>query len=690
MSATGKTDAPHRQDSLGGPAPRRGAARALPLVAAALVILGVVVLAAALTVTGGAYAPSAAGLPDPGPIVGWGLPIVRLLTDFAGAATIGWLLAAAFLDPSGAKGTVSPEGREDLLRATVFAGTWAVLALLQMFLTLAQILGVPLDRAMSPDVAATYAWEIPLTRALALVAVLAAVIAIGCLFTSTLGITALWLVLAVSAVALPALAGHGSGLGDHALALTSGVAHAAAASLWIGGLIALVFHGIRRDAGYAQGGQLRDAAKRFGVTALVCVAILAASGAANAYTRLDTVEQLITTEYGRGVLAKILLMVVLVAVAVVIRRTLGPALASDAPGRAFLGLATMEILLIVAAFGVGVALAVSPYPRIESALPSYGESLLGFPYPAPPDLAGVALGFRLEPLFLVGGIALAALYIAGVVTLLARGDRWPWGRTLAWLAGVCVLIWATNAGIAAYSQVSLGLHMVQHMTLAMLAPMLLVLGGPFTLALRALPATKGPRWGLREWIVWGLHSPIARVFTNPAFVFILFSASMFALYFTPALSWFMGSHIGHVAMQIHFIGSGYLFAWVVMGVDPVPKPIPYWAKFGLILLMVGVHGFFAVIVMMGSTPLAQEWYGVVRPDWVVDPLADTRYGGQVAWGISEIPMLFMVIMVALQWARSDEREARRHDRQADRDGDAELAAYNERLSALDRRSRAPE
>jgi putative copper resistance protein D len=72
---------------------------------------------------------------------------------------------------------------------------------------------------------------------------------------------------------------------------------------------------------------------------------------------------------------------------------------------------------------------------------------------------------------------------------------------------------------------------------------------------------------------------------------------------------------------------------------------------------------------------------------VTDPLADTKFGGQVAWGVSEIPMIFMIIMVALQWSRSDEREARRKDRQADRDGNAELNAYNERLAALDERSR---
>jgi putative copper resistance protein D len=399
------------------------------------------------------------------------------------------------------------------------------------------------------------------------------------------------------------------------------------------------------------------------------------------------VDQLVTTDYGRVTAAKILILVVLVLIAAAIRRRLLPALDGDSQRAAFLKVIALEVCLIVVAFGLGVALAVSPYPRVESLLPTYGESLLGSPYPDAPTAASVIFGFQLEPLFFVACLAAAALYVAGVITLHQRGDRWPINRTIFWLLGISLVIWTTNAGISLYAQVSLGLHMVQHMTMSMLAPMFLVLGGPFTLALRALkPSTTG-RWGLREWIVWGLHSPAAKIVTNPFFVFTVFSLSMFALYFTPLMAWLMGSHIGHLSMQMHFIASGYLFAWIVMGVDPVPKPLPYWARFGLILMMVGVHGFFAVIIMMGSQPLAQDWYGIVRPDWVTDPLADTKFGGQIAWGISEIPMLFMILMVAWQWMRSDEREARRRDRQADRDGDAELTAYNARLATLDERSK---
>jgi putative copper resistance protein D len=233
--------------------------------------------------------------------------------------------------------------------------------------------------------------------------------------------------------------------------------------------------------------------------------------------------------------------------------------------------------------------------------------------------------------------------------------------------------------------VSVGLHMVQHMTLTMLAPILLVLGAPATLALRALKPAAGNERGPREWLVWFLHSPITRVLTNPFYVFVVYVIGLYGLYFTPAFGWLMGSHVGHVVMQTHFLISGYLFYWVLIGIDPRPRPLPYWGRMMLLLLALGIHGFFAVIMMMGSTPMAVEWFGIVRPAWVTDPLQDTLLGGQVAWGLSEIPTLIVLIVIAVQWARSDERDAVRRDRQADRDDDAELRAYNERLARMGER-----
>ena len=650
----------------------------LVLVSAALIALALSSTAVGLVLTDGAYAEPPAGLPDAGPLVVWGASILRVLTDAAAVTTVGFLLSTAILSPSNKSGVISREGRRDVVRASWAAFIWAVLALCQLFFVLAEVLGLPLREALAPAVVATYTNELPITRALLVMAILAVVLGVAALTIATSGAAATWLVVALIAAMLPALAGHASGLGDHELALTASVTHVIAAVLWIGGLIALAAHAMRRDI------PLQRAVQRFSPIALAAIVLLAVSGLANAYTRLDDPTQLVTTGYGQVILMKVGLIIGLAVIGFVMRTRITRSLSSVGRVSAFARVAGIELTIMAMAVGLGVALATSPFPREEQPLPSYGESLLGFTYPPPPTVDTVAFGGRIDPLFLTLSLVAAALYVIGYVRVRRRGDAWPVTRLLSWLGGVGIVIWCTNAGISTYAMVSVGLHMVQHMTLTMLAPILLVLGAPATLALRALKPASGNERGPREWLVWFLHSPITRVLTNPFYVFFVYVIGLYGLYFTPAFGWLMGSHVGHVVMQAHFLISGYLFYWVLIGIDPRPKPLPYWGRMMLLLLALGVHGFFAVIMMMGSTPMAVEWFGVVRPDWVTDPLQDTLLGGQVAWGLSEIPTLIVLIVIAVQWARSDDRDAQRSDRQADRDDDAELKAYNEHLARLSR------
>ena len=648
------------------------------LLTAALLAVAVAALMSSLLIADGGYVPAPPGIPDPGPLVAWGTPILRLLTTIAAITTVGWLLAAALVDPSGRNGVLSPLGRRDVLRAAWSAGVWSVLALSQLVFTLALVLGLPLAQTISPEVISTYANELPITRALLITALVAIVIAIGSVVTSTTGLSVIWLMAALAATALPSLAGHSSTLGDHAMALTAGTAHAVAAALWIGGVLALGVHAVRGSTGFT------ESVHRFAPIALVAFVFLGVSGFANGYTRLENAGQLITTGYGQVLITKAILLGALAALAWVLRARIAGSTGSIRS--VFARIAGLELSVMAVAVALGVTLASSPYPRIELQLPTYGETLLGFPYPEAPTMSSVAFGFQLEPFFLVASLIAAGLYCVGYARLIRRGDAWPVGRLISWLLGVGLVIWCTNAGISVYAQVSVGLHMLQHMTLTMLAPVLLVLGAPATLALRALRPSPTHQRGPREWLVWFLHSPINRVLTNPFYVFFVYVIGLYGLYFTPAFGWLMGSHIGHIVMQLHFILSGYLFYWVLIGIDPRPRPMPYWSRMLMLLLALGVHGFFAVALMMGTQPLAVEWYGVVRPEWVTDPLQDTLFGGQIAWGISEIPTLIVLIVIAVQWSRSDDREAKRTDRQADRDGDAELRAYNDHLAALADRS----
>ena len=639
---------------------------------AALLVFG---LLFALFLGGAAYETPAPGLPDPGAFVGWGLPFAKLGTVVFGTLTIGFLITAAFLMPSSDKGIVSRAGRRDLVRASFTAALWSLASVMTLLFTHATSMGEPLLDSLDPSTFFTYAFEVPQNVAYLFAAILAASVAIGALLTSRTGATVVWLILAGVGLVLPPLNAHGSGSGDHALALTADSLHAAAAAAWVGGLVALTLHVFNRDRGAAEG------VRRFSVLALAAVVVLAFSGIASAYTRLERPEDLWSTAYGVLVVIKVFLLVALTLVAAQSRRTAAAGVA-EGHGPSRMRWIVTETLLMATTVGIAVGITLTAYPRVDIPLGSPGEELLGYPYPEAPTTASVMLGWYPDAFWLVVCAVLLGGYLWGITRLHRNRVPWPIGRTISWLLGVLVLAWSTNAGIAGYGQVSVGWHMVQHMTLAMLAPILLVLGMPATLALRAFRPSPGQDRGPREWITWGLHTPVSKLVTHPVYVLVIGTFGLFGLYFTPLFAMGMTSHIGHILMMLHFLLSGFLFYWVVLGLDPGPRSVPAWARLMLLLIYISLHSFFALAIMSMTTPLASEWYERVQPPWLADLTADTTTSGGIAWGFGEIPTLIVMIVVAVQWSRSDEREAKRLDRQADRDGDADLRAYNEYLARL--------
>ena len=84
--------------------------------------------------------------------------------------------------------------------------------------------------------------------------------------------------------------------------------------------------------------------------------------------------------------------------------------------------------------------------------------------------------------------------------------------------------------------------------------------------------------GLREAIVGALHSRLARFLTHPSCVFVLFVDLVPALYFTSLFEVMIASHIGHLVMNLHFLLVGYLYYWVIIGVDPAPRQCSRWSS----------------------------------------------------------------------------------------------------------------
>lgn len=293
-------------------------------------------------------------------------------------------------------------------------------------------------------------------------------------------------------------------------------------------------------------------------------------------------------------------------------------------------------------------------------------------------------------------VVLLALYAGGVLRLLLRGDRWPPNRSVFWLLGSLTVLGMTATGIDGYGMELFSVHMIQHMVLSMLAPIFLVLGAPITLTLRVLPARPLGALSARRMLLSVLHSRPAAFLSHPATVLVLFLASLYGLYFTPIFDFMMSTMWGHNLMLLHFIAIGFLYFWCVLGVDPTPRRAShglrkYAAPTVRILELAATapfHAFFGVMLMM-SVALVVGFYRTPIPGWGIGPLADQAVGGGIAWGFTELPTLFVLGVLILQWQRSDERTARRHGRSASR-AEAERLAYNDylqRLAANDRESR---
>ena len=183
-------------------------------------------------------------------------------------------------------------------------------------------------------------------------------------------------------------------------------------------------------------------------------------------------------------------------------------------------------------------------------------------------------------------------------------------------------------------------NLVPTLLLSMLVPILLVLGAPMTLALRALdPAGRGEPPGLREWILAALHSRVSRFLTHPVVATVLFVAGFYGLYFSSLFDAAVGSHAGHVAMNIHFLMSGYLFYWVVIGVDPTPRPIPPLGKLGMVFASLPLHAFFGVVLMGTQEVLGERFYRSLQLPWHTDLLGDQQLGGGIAWSAGEVPLV---------------------------------------------------
>lgn len=672
---------------------------------------------------------SGTALADAGPLVRWGLPLAETLHNFSMATTMGALIFAIgivprFLDSARgrvninmAHATSSTQRAKNLQRtehpafiavlnlAAAAAVTWTVAAIAVLIFSYADITGrVPSSGADYTGELISYISTIDSGKQEATHIIVAATVATLALGVRSL--TGLLLTFGLSLVSLVAMAlgGHSSGGDDHMGAVNSLGLHLLGVVLWCGGLLTLIVISRAISANDAGTGTLPEprrgehtasnrraplavvVLRRYSTVALFGFVLVLLSGSINALVRLNSLGELFTTTYGGLVLAKLCLTLALGVFGALHRLRLIPlmetGLVSAGKGLWAAIIAEMVIMGITSGLAVSLSRTAPPAPQTlpEGAEPVRIITL--YDMPPEPHVAEWFTQWRFDWFWVAFISFVGFTYLWAYARVRRTGGTWPIGRLLSWFVGLTVLLYITCGALTVYSRVLFSAHMVEHMLLTMVCPIFLVLGAPITLLLRALEPRQDGTRGPREWILRLVHSGWSKVITHPIFAAVNFAGSIVVVYFTPLFGVMLNYHVGHEFMLIHFLITGYIFSLVLIGIDPIPYRPTFPMRLIMIIATLGYHAFVGIAIMQMDTLLQASWFGNLGRPWGLSAIDDQKLGGSLMWAIGEIPTMLIAVGVAVQWSMNDKKVQRRIDRQADRDGDAELKAYNDMFAAL--------
>ena len=189
-------------------------------------------------------------------------------------------------------------------------------------------------------------------------------------------------------------------------------------------------------------------------------------------------------------------------------------------------------------------------------------------------------------------------YLAGVWRLGIRGRRWSPTATACFVGGIACLWIAVGSGLAAYDDDVAAVHMVQHGLLMMVAPPLLALGRPVTLATQALRRPAQVR------IVRVVHSPVFGSLTHPVAGWLLYYGSMSVLLLDRRLYDYLLAHpLAHDGSHFVLLIIGYLYWQPLLGADPSPWRLS--PQFRLTSALAGgtVEGVLGILILAGASAI---------------------------------------------------------------------------------------
>ena len=275
----------------------------------------------------------------------------------------------------------------------------------------------------------------------------------------------------------------------------------------------------------------------------------------------------------------------------------------------------------------------------------------------PPDLGMLLTGWSFDievwlPLLLA---AWGYLLLVRSVDRAHPTNRVPRRRVWCWMAGLGMLLLATQSVIGLYDTTLFTVHMTQHLLLTRVAAPLLLLGAPVTLLLRASSSEVR-----RRWILPVLHSRVVRTLSNPFVAWTLFAAVMWTSHFSPLFEAALEDPLTHELEHLIYLTAALLFWWPVVGVYPAPRRLSHPMRVGYLMVGMPFSSFLGLAIFSATTVLYAHYANLPR-SWGQTPLDDQSWAGGIMWAGGDLVFFIAMVLAVMTWLRSEEIEERRMD-----------------------------
>ncbi|RKQ16992.1 cytochrome c oxidase assembly protein [Ureibacillus endophyticus] len=238
-------------------------------------------------------------------------------------------------------------------------------------------------------------------------------------------------------------------------------------------------------------------------------------------------------------------------------------------------------------------------------------------------------------------LLLIAIYIVGVMISNKKYSQWPLYRIVLWSLGIICIAISLVGPIAEKAHNSFQSHMMTHLLLGMLGPLLLVFSAPITLLLRCLKVQHA------RIVSRILKSKYVEIVSHPIIATVLNMGGLWVLYVTPLYNAMHSSILLYSLIHFHVFLAGYVFTASMISFDPSPHRYSF------------IYRSIVLVLAMASHSILSKWI-YANPPQGIDKF-DAEMGGIIMYYGGDFIDLIIVIVLCAQYFRRTQMGIRKKE-----------------------------